>query len=149
VSRHYLLEYSSISSTRGAPFLCLALHESHLLLQAFGPSQSSAHGYQLCTLCTGCQKRRAHHKCSENRSGMSISYDSKNKRTIRYKSSKDYKEFSLSSQSTRRVRVTTPKNRPRQSRIWGIVLTIIRLGLEVATKLIGSGKCRSSRLLPE
>lgn len=80
---------------------------------------------------------------------MSISYDSNNKRTIRYKRSKDYKELSLSSQSTRRVRVTTPKNRSRQSRIWGIVLTIIKLGLEVAVKLIGSGECRILRLLPE
>ncbi len=85
----------------------------------------------------------------ENRSGMSFSYSSNNKRTIRYKRGKNYKEFSLSHQRTLRVRKTTSRNRPRQSRIWGIVLAIIKLGLEVAAKLIGSGKGRVKRLLPE
>lgn len=118
------------------------------VLHTLVPSQSAANGYQLCTFMHGVSKAEGTISVCKEVRGMKNSY-TQNKGTIRYNRSKDYKEFSLSFRRTRRVRKTTSRNRPRQSRIWGIVLTIIKLGLEVAAKLIGSGKSRIKRPLPE
>jgi len=79
---------------------------------------------------------------------MNFSYRNKNKRTVGYKRKRNYLEWTYSSHREVRVSSTSSRNRKSSSKIWGLILTTIKLGIELAALLIGSGKGRV-RLLPE
>ena len=72
-----------------------------------------------------------------------------NERKIKYKHSKNYREISILSRRVTIFKMSRPKFRAKTMKVWLVVLVIIRLALEVAVELIGSGKCRMMRLLPE
>lgn len=79
---------------------------------------------------------------------MSILYSTKFGRKVKYKRGINHREISFSSKRTTKFRVSR-SNRPSTGRIWQVILMIMRLAMEVAIKLIGSGKYRKIRFLPE
>ena len=72
-----------------------------------------------------------------------------NERKIKYKHSNNYREISILSRRSTTFKMSRPKIRAKTTKVWLVILVIIRLALEVAVELIGSGKCRIRRLLPE
>jgi hypothetical protein len=83
---------------------------------------------------------------------MIFSYHSKTKRAVGYKRKRNFREWTYSSRREIKVSSTKTGNRKRGGQILAIiltVLTIVKLALELATELMGSGKRRRVRPLPE
>lgn len=83
---------------------------------------------------------------------MIFSYHSKTKRTVGYKRKKNFREWTYSSRREIKMNTTNAGDRKRGVKILATVatiLTIVKLVLELATGLVGSGKRRNMRLLPE
>jgi len=80
---------------------------------------------------------------------MGVNYSTKVERKMKYKHGINHREISFSSKRTTKLKLSRSKHRSNTVKVWLTILVIIRLALEVAVGLIGSGKCRKMRLLPE
>jgi hypothetical protein len=102
------------------------------------------------SLCTSCTERKAGGARKKRlEKEFELKYSAEKERSVKYKRGKNHCEISISSRKITKFTMSRSKYRPSTSRIWRTILVIVRIALEVATRLVGSGKRRKLRLLPE